>query len=197
MALKNVQEAVLNTARREASLVVQKAQKAAEDRKQQALQSAQLEMDQEFARQTRQIQEELSQKLLKQQAEVRRQVLEKQNVTLERVFGLVRDQLLQWPAARQADVMARLLASAAENAAGSLRIHPGDLPVFEAALAKVNHERPEPLTLDMEHPLDLPGGFVFVAADYEVDCTLDSLLQALRHDCAPRAAAKLFSSGGA
>jgi len=197
VALNNVQEAVLNTARREASLIVQRAQKAAEEHKQQALQAARAEVDHAFARQSRLIQEELSQKLLQRQSQGRREVLEKQNATLVRVFAFVRDQYLQWPKEQKQRAAVQLLQRAAEEQPGQIRVHPSEQDVYEAALAEINAERPGHLTLDTEHPLDAPGGFIYVCPDYEVDCTLETVLQGLQREWAPRVAAKLFAGGGA
>jgi len=48
------------------------------------------------------------------------------------------------------------------------------------------------ITLDRNDWLPKRGGFIFVSADFEVDQTLDTMLQDIEHDMLPAIASELF-----
>lgn len=200
VSLEKVQSAVREAAQREASLVLQKARKATELRVAQAAETARAEAELEFERQTRQLQEELAQQLLQAQSEARKVVLAKQNDCLNRVFARARQRFLEWPTEIAGPVLLRLLQSAAGNACGAVCVHPADHRLIDHVLEQFNQGRAEDARVALAaQPLAKRGGFVFAAGAYEVDYTLDTLLETLRREAGPKVAADMFreDAGGA
>lgn len=187
----------MNAARREAALIVQKAEQAAQTEREHALQVARTEAEQDYERQVRGMRDQFAQALLQEQAGARRKILERQNEVLSAVFDRLRQRFLQLPPPRYAAIMSRLLQEAAAGRGGLLRIHPQDRPLFDDVLGQLAGEARLQVAVDTEQPLEQPGGFIFIGELYEVDYTLDTLMDVLRREWSPRVAAKLFGPGEA
>jgi vacuolar-type H+-ATPase subunit E/Vma4 len=80
--------------------------------------------------------------------------------------------------------------------AATVRMHPEDQAMFAGIVRELNGTRTaaQEIVIDNERPLETRGGFILEGSDYDVDQTLDTLFQDLRHDLAAEIAADLFQN---
>ena len=194
MALDKIQAAVTASARTEADRIVKAAEQAARDRVTRETDVARRQEERRYQAGGRAIEEAASRKVTHARGEASKQVLERRNALLDALFDGAKRQLLAMSGDAYADEMRTRLACAAGGDGGLLRVHRDDRPAMAAMLASFNADRPGAarVTLDEGGALHERGGFVFVAKSYEVDQTIDTLVQELRHEWAPRLAADLF-----
>ncbi len=192
--IDKIRDAVLATAETEASRILQAAQKHAEEIVRTGKEAAQQEADQIYRQRTRAIEEEFARKLIQLRGAANKEILDKKNARLGEVFSLARKKILDWPEQQYQDVMMRMLAEASGDSPGRVRVHPSDQRLFETIIKTLNVNRKPENQLSMDTSSSLPekGGFVFVAADYEVDVRIATVLDDLERELTPELAAKLF-----
>lgn len=195
MALEQISQAVLETARTEADHLLKAAQKAASEKLDHARRAAEQEADRRYQAATRTIEENLARKLIQEQGVANKELLARKNAILQRIFAQAREEILDLPSGEYTAVMEKLLRRAAEGRGGVLRVHPSEYTVFEALLASFNAARPEVqhVRLDETQPLAERGGFIFISTEFQVDQTLATLLNDIEYKLAPHIAAGLFS----
>ena len=194
MALDDIRNAVLDSARKEADRIVAAARKAADERLRRRMEEARQEAERRYQSEARAIDEEFARALVQFNGAAGKRLLEKRNERLREVFAAARRQVLEWPRDEYARVMRSLVERASDGAGGRLRIHPDDRDVFASAIDDINRGRADAdrVQLADADPLTARGGFVFVTPDYEVDQTLDTLLADLERELGPQTAAELF-----
>jgi len=194
MGLENISGAVLDSARVEADHILKVARKAAEDKLKAARKAAEQDAERQYQAAVRAIEEEFSRKLIQVKGGANKELLSSKNQCLRKIFDVAREQILSLPPEKYAGVMHTLLARAAAEYGGRLRIHPKDNDVFAAALAELNQERPPEARIEIDEadPLPEQGGFVFVSEGFHVDQTLRTLLTDIEHELAPQIAAEVF-----
>jgi len=193
MGLEKIRHAVLSEAKAGATHIIDSAKKKNGD----FLKSQKEAADQEFERlwkfRTQAIEDEYSRKLIQLQGAAGKQILDKRNILLKSLFERAKHEILDWPRAQYAKVMRRLVENAAGKLEGKIRVHPDEKDLFEKILSELNEGRGDAkITLDRNHWLPKRGGFIFVSADFEVDQTLDTMLQDIEHDMLPAIASELF-----
>lgn len=195
MALDNISESVLQQARKEADHIGRAAQKNRQEKIRAARAKIEQEAERRYQAAIRQVQEEFSRKLIQRKGAWNKELLEKKNAQLQRIFEAAKTQILKAPPAQYAEVMRGLMEKASAGQGGTLRIHPGDAPYFDEILTQLNTKRPPEtqITIENNRPLPQRGGFVFVSGGFEVDQTLDTLLEDIERELAPRIAAQLFA----
>lgn len=195
MALDQIKQAVLDTARTEADLVIKAAHKAVDEKLSAARRGAEQESERRYQAATRAVEEELGRKLIQLQGAANKDLLVRKNALLKQVFTQARERILALPSAEYTAVMQRLLEAAAEGRGGQLRVHPSEKAAFEALTSAFNQGRDDALrvTVDDARPLAERGGFVFVSEAFEVDQTLGTLLTDIEYELAPQIAADLFA----
>jgi vacuolar-type H+-ATPase subunit E/Vma4 len=188
MGLEKIRHAVLSEAKAEATHIIESARKKNSD----FLKSQKEVAEQEFERlrkfRTQAIEDEYSRKLIQLQGAASKQILDKRNILLRSLFERVRHEILSWPPEQYGKVMGRLIENAAGKLEGKIRVHPDEKDLFEKILSEVNAK----ITVDQTAPLPERGGFIFVSASFEVDQTLDTMLQDIEHDMLPAIASELF-----
>lgn len=194
MGLEKIRHAVLSEAKAGATHIIDSAKKKNGD----FLKSQKEVADQEFERlwkfRTQAIEDEYSRKLIQLQGAAGKQILDKRNILLKSLFERAKHEILDWPPAQYAKVMRRLVENAAGKLEGKIRVHPDEKDLFEKILSELNEGRGDAkITLDRNDWLPKRGGFIFVSADFEVDQTLDTMLQDIEHDMLPAIASELFS----
>lgn len=194
MGLDEIRFAVSATAQAEAERVVHAADKHAAERLDAGKARIAQEAEHRYQMEVRVIEEDFARKMLHFSGVASKQLLDKRNECLNGIFTEARREILSRPAEEYGRIMQRLIERAAENAGGKIRVHREEWGVFAPVLEKVNRGRsPETkLALDEASPLTERGGFIFVAADFEVDQTLGTVLDAIRHEMVPEIAAELF-----
>jgi vacuolar-type H+-ATPase subunit E/Vma4 len=193
MGLEKIRHAVLSEAKAGATHIIDSAKKKNGD----FLKSQKEVADQEFERlwkfRTQAIEDEYSRKLIQLQGAAGKQILDKRNILLKSLFERAKNEILDWPPAQYAKVMRRLVENAAGKLEGKIRVHPDEKDLFEKILSELNEGRGDAkITLDRNDWLPKRGGFIFVSADFEVDQTLDTMLQDIEHDMLPAIASELF-----
>ncbi len=193
MGLEKIRHAVLSEAKAGATHIIDSAKKKNGD----FLKSQKEVADQEFERlwkiRTQAIEDEYSRKLIQLQGAAGKQILDKRNILLKSLFERAKHEILGWPPAQYAKVMRRLVENAAGKLEGKIRVHPDEKDLFEKILSELNEGRGDAkITLDRNDWLPKRGGFIFVSADFEVDQTLDTMLQDIEHDMLPAIASELF-----
>ncbi len=197
MGLDNIEQAVLSTAHAQAEHIVQAAQKAADDRIAAFREAETQAAERRYQTAARNVEEELGRVLIQHRGAKNKALLEKRNARLREVFSRARQRLLEGSLDDYATLMRALLTKCGGKTAAKVRVHPDDERTFFALLAEVNKTRPSEaaLELDAAHPLPTRGGFVLVSAGYEVDQTLDTLMDDVERAIAPEIAARLFGTG--
>jgi vacuolar-type H+-ATPase subunit E/Vma4 len=195
MALDQITEAVLETARAEADLIVKSARKNAGERLAAARRAAEQDAERHYNSLVRGLQEDLARRMIQMQGAAGKELLERKNTLLQKIFSQARDRILSMPAAEYGAVMRKLLEKTASDCGGNLRVHPGDRALFEELLAGFNSGRVEALHVGImdEQPLPERGGFIFVSDLFQVDQTLGVLLANIEYALAPVISAELFS----
>lgn len=193
MGLEKIRHAVLSEAKAGATHIIDSAKKKSGD----FLKSQKEVADQEFERlrksRTQAIEDEYGRKLIQLQGAAGKQILDKRNILLKSLFERARHEILAWPPAQYGKVMGRLIENAAGKLEGKIRVHPEEKDLFEKILSELNEGRGEAkIAVDQTAPLPERGGFIFVSATFEVDQTLDTMLQDIEHDMLPDIASELF-----
>ncbi len=195
MALDQITQAVLEAARTEADLILKTAKKAADENLASTKKTAELEADRRYQAMTRAAEEELSRKLIQLQGAANKEVLKRKNAVLRQVFDEARKRILALPVEEYAAILRKLLKKTVTDRGGKLRVHPAERDLFERLIADFNQDRPEALrvSMDGEHALPERGGFIFVSDVFQVDQTLETLLENIEYELAPLVSAELFS----
>ena len=193
MGLEKIRHAVLSEAKAEATHIIESAKKKNAD----FLKSQKEAGEQEFERlrkfRTQAIEDEYSRKLIQLQGAASKQILDKRNILLKSLFERAKHEILSWPPAQYGKVMGRLIENAVGKLEGKIRVHPDEKGLFEKVLHGLNKGRGDAkITVDQTAPLPERGGFIFVSASFEVDQTLDTMLQDIEHDMLPAIASELF-----
>jgi len=194
MGLEKIRHAVLSEARAEATHIIESAKKKNAD----FLKSQKAAAEQEFERvwklRKQTIEDEYSRKLIQAQGAASKQVLDKRNVLLNSLFERAAQEILAWDRDRYSKIMRRFIEKVSGSYGGRIRVHPKEKDLFEKVLSQVKEVREDAkITLDRSDWLPKPGGFIFVSTDFEVDRTLDTMLNEIEHDLLPAIAADLFS----
>jgi vacuolar-type H+-ATPase subunit E/Vma4 len=194
MGLEKIRHAVLSEARAEATHIIESAKKKNAD----FLKSQKAAAEQEFERvwklRKQTIEDEYSRKLIQAQGAASKQVLDKRNVLLKSLFERAAQEILAWDRDRYTKIMRRFIEKVSGSYGGRIRVHPKEKDLFEKVLSQVKEVREDAkITLDRSDWLPKPGGFIFVSTDFEVDRTLDTMLNEIEHDLLPAIAADLFS----
>jgi len=193
MGLEKIRHAVLSEAKAEATHIIESARKKNSDFLTSQKKAAEQEFDRLRKFRTQAIEDEYSRKLIQLQGAAGKQILDKRNILLKSLFERAKHEILDWPPAQYAKVMRRLVENAAGKLEGKIRVHPDEKDLFEKILSELNEGRGDAkITLDRNDWLPKRGGFIFVSADFEVDQTLDTMLQDIEHDMLPAIASELF-----
>ena len=193
MGLEKIRQSVLAEARAEAARLIDDAKK-----KNAIFLKSQKEVsEQEFDRLCRlmmqAIEEEYNRKLIQLKGTASKQILDKRNIFLKSLFQKAKHEILAWPPEQYAKVMGRLIENAAGKLEGKIQVHPDEKDLFEKILSELNKSRGDAkIAIDPAAPLRERGGFIFVSASFEVDQTLDTMLQDIEHDMLPAIASELF-----
>lgn len=195
MALEQISQAVRETAQKEADHILKAAEMAAAEQEEAARRAAEAEGERRYQQAVRAIEEDFARKLIQFSGVANKELLARKNACLRQIFDAAHERILQMPQDEYAATMQQLLRRAAGNQGGRVRVHPDETARFEAMLREYNAGRPDEqaLTIDTANPLSEPGGFIYVAEEFQVDQTLRTLLGDLEREHAPRIAAKVFS----
>ncbi len=194
MTFTNIETSVLETARHESEKIVKAAEQAARDRTTHEVDAYRREAEQQQQQAIRAAEEGAARRLLQAKGVHAKQVLEHRNALLARVFEEARKRILELPAEKYASVMTRRLTRTTGSDGGRIRVHPREKAVFESILLSWNASRPKEsrVTIDEDNPLQERGGFIFVGTAYEVDQTLDAILNDMEYALAPEIGAEMF-----
>lgn len=196
MALEQISQAVLDTARTEADHVIRAAQKTAETKVDEARRAAEQEGERRYQTAVRAMEEDFARQLIQAKGAAGKELLAKKNARIRQVFDEARQAILNMPPAEYAQILRGLLERSAGQRAGRVRVHAQDRGVFVEILAAFNQGRNADarVELDEANPLAERGGFIFVGGSFQVDQTIGTLLVDLERDMAPEIAADLFGA---
>ena len=194
MGLEKIRHAVLSEAEAEATHIIESSKKKNADFLKSQKEAAEQEFERLWKFRKQAIEDEYSRKLIQAQGAASKQVLDKRNVLLKSLFERAAQEILAWDRDRYAKIMGRLVAKVSGGYEGRIRVHREEKDLFEKVLLQVKEVRGDAkIILDRSDWLPKPGGFIFVSADFEVDQTLDTMLNEIEHDLLPAIAADLFS----
>ncbi|MCX7966497.1 MAG: V-type proton ATPase subunit E [Syntrophorhabdaceae bacterium] len=194
MGIDKIREAVLSDAKKEAKNIIDIAIKNSNV----LFEKKRNEIDEEYERlynmRIQEISDEFSRKLIQFKGATNKKVLEKRNILIDKIIKRAREKVLDMPQDRYMDLMARLIEKIAFNTAGIIQVHRDEKVIFERIIERLNKERDEnnKLTLDDKNFLTDKGGFIFIAEDYEVNQTLELLLNDIKKEMLPVIAKELF-----
>jgi vacuolar-type H+-ATPase subunit E/Vma4 len=196
MALEQISQAVLDTARTEADHIIRAAEKAAAAKVDEARRAAEQEGERRYQAAVRAIEEDFARKLIQAKGAAGKELLAKKNGCVRRVFDEACEAILSLPRAEYAQVARGLLERSAGSCGGRLRFHPQDRDLFAEILAAFNKTRTADTRVepDDSNPLAERGGFIFVGGSFQVDQTIGTLLADLERDMAPEIASELFGA---
>ncbi|MFA7692234.1 MAG: hypothetical protein GX117_08325 [Candidatus Hydrogenedentes bacterium] len=195
MAIEQVIQAVQAAAQTEAESILAAAQKAADEKLASQRRVAEQDAERRYQVLTRSIEEEFARKLIQEQGEANKTLLTRKNAILRSIFSNAREQIVALPAQEYASIFMKLLKETVGEQGGSLVIHPDEQPVFESLAAEFNVGRAEDcqVRIHTERHLEARGGFIFVTESFQVDQSLDTLLEGIEYELAPEISAALFS----
>jgi len=193
--LEKIQNEVLAAARKEAEHIVKAAEQAARDRVAREVDATRREEDHRYQVSARAVEEDASRAVTQAKGEAAKQVLTRRNAVLDAVFAEAKKQILALPPDKYSAQLRKRLAAAAGNTGGAVRVHPDDRIAMSSVLAAFNTGRAENARVVLDESVALPerGGFLFITPSYEVDQTLDTLVQELQQELAPQLAADIFA----
>lgn len=195
MGIEEIREAVLSNARKEASRIVEKAQKRTDSLLAVKKEEIAREIERSYQARTAAIDDEFSRKLIQFKGIANKQILEKRNLLLRSLFQKAMEEILNLPDDEYGVLMRRLVERSSGGSGGKLRVHKGEQQRFARVLSDVNKARdPQAkIVLDETGLLHQPGGFVFIGEDYEVDQTLGTILKDIEVEIMPVIARELFA----
>ncbi len=195
MSLDKIQSAVIASAQKEAEHIVKAAEQAARDRVAREVDAIRREEDHRYQVNARAVEEDASRAVTQAKGEAAKQVLTRRNAVLDAVFAEAKKQILALPPDKYTAQLRKRLVAAAGITGGAVRVHPDDRIAMSSVLAAFNTGRAENARVVLDESVALPerGGFLFLAPSYEVDQTLDTLVQELQHELAPQLAADIFA----
>ncbi|HOJ43393.1 MAG TPA: V-type ATP synthase subunit E family protein [Syntrophorhabdaceae bacterium] len=194
MGIEKIREAVLSDAKKEAKAIVELAKKnsiALFERKKQ-------EIDDKYERihktRIQEISDEFARKLIQFKGITNKKILEKRNALIDKIIQRAYEKVLSLPQERYMDLMARLIEKVASNTSGVILVHKEERDLFAKLIDRLNKDRDETarLVLDDKNSLPRKGGFIFIAKDYEINQTLDLLLEDMKKEMLPVIAKELF-----
>ncbi len=195
MAKEESIRSVLDTARREAERIVEKARLSAQSRLKAAEEAIAAETERRVQAACRAIDEECARQLGKVRGTQSKELLEARNRRLKDVIAAARKLALS-DAARYEALMARLLEeAAAPGTAGRVLTHAEDRALFKKLVDALNAKRGANAKLALDDAaLPARGGFILRTEAYDVDRTLDTLLADRERVMAPELAKALFTT---
>jgi len=193
MGLEKIRQAVLAEAKTEATRILDSAKKTAAGLFASQKSAAEQEQDRLGKLRMQAIEDEANRKLIQFKGSAGKQILDRRNALLKSLFKRARREILAWPPERYGKVMEQVIEKTTGGYEGKLRVHAEDRDIFQKILSRLNERRGgATITLDTGF-LPERGGFIFTSADFEVDQTLETMLQEIEHDLLPAIAAELFS----
>lgn len=195
MALDRITQAVQEAARTEADLITKSAKKAAKENLAAARKAAEQDAERRYQALTRATEEELARKLTQLQGAANKELLNRKNAVLQQIFEQAREHILSLPQEEYRAILTTLLEKTVVERGGNLRVHASEKELFEQLVSAFNqgHSDDMHIGIDEEHPLPERGGFIFVSDVFQVDQTLDTLLEGIKYELAPVISAELFS----
>ncbi|HOD76538.1 MAG TPA: V-type ATP synthase subunit E family protein, partial [Syntrophorhabdaceae bacterium] len=137
------------------------------------------------------IEEEYSRKLAHFQGNAGKEYLEARNAFLRAIFDRARQTVLSWPADEYGRVMKGFLEKITQGRKGRIRIHPDDREVFSKLLAGITAGGGEGDVEIDDGSLPERGGFIFISDEFEVDATIETVLQDIERSLLPEIAEDL------
>jgi V/A-type H+-transporting ATPase subunit E len=193
MPLDRIREAILSEARREAESIESEARARHDER----MKAAAAELDDEFNRRLQAAKEHARQECERKVSQSRSQhnlaLLKLRNAALDDVFRAAAEQLVKMPDdSYRAFVLARLK-NAPEDVGGELLCAVRDEARLRPVVEELNRTRREDARLKLVAG-DRPalGGVILRTGKFELDLSLDSLVERLRQELAPAVAGMLF-----
>lgn len=195
VSLEKIQTEVLAAAQKEAEHIVKAAEQASRERVAREVDAIRREEDHRYEVNARAVEESVSRAVTQAKGEAAKQVLARRNAVLDAVFAEAKQQILALPPDKYVAQLRKRLDAAAGNQGGAVRVHPDDRIAMSSVLTSFNMGRTENerVVLDEGGTLPARGGFLFIAATYEVDQTLETLVQELQHELAPKLAQEIFA----
>lgn len=196
MGIDKIREAVLSDAKKEAKNIIELAIKNSNA----LLEKKKNEIDEEFERiyktQIQEISDEFTRKLIQFKGATNKKILEKRNILIDKIIKRAKEKVLNLPKEKYMELMAQLIKKTSFNTAGMIQVHKDEKELFSELVERLNKERDQSirLTLDETCFLSDRGGFVFVTKDYEVNQTLDILLNDIKKEILPIIAKELFKN---
>jgi len=196
VALDTIHQSVIASATTEAGRIVETAELHASERVAREVEAIRRAEEHRYQLAVRALEDAAARKISRVKGEASKRLLARRNALLDAIFAEARKNILAMPRDAYAAEMRKRLETASGGAGGVIRIHPDEKNVMESMLALFNAQRPGDarVSLDPAAPLPKPGGFVFVAETFEVDQTLETIVDALKHELAPQLAAELFEN---
>ncbi len=195
MSLDRVKTTVLDEARARAAKQLQEAGREAEqiladgrahDERSagDALRDARLRLERETIRELERIQHDN-----------RLQILSAKNKGIDEVFRRVDDKLKAMPDGEYLALIGEWLGGLPADAGGVLRVNPKDVAKFSAGLETLNQKRSgKGRFTEVAADPKVANGAVVDGPDYNIDCTIDRRLNALRETSAGDLARVLFGA---
>lgn len=192
MSLDKIKEAVLKASRTEAEHINAAAAKQAKEKLEVQKENLRREFEYQFQARSRLIEEEYARKLAHFQGNAGKEYLEARNASLRAIFDRARQTVLSWPADEYGRVMKSFLEKITQGRKGRIRIHPDDREVFSKLLTGITAGGGEATAVKIDDgSLSERGGFIFISDDFEVDATIETILQDIERSLLPEIAEDL------
>lgn len=192
MTLERITKSILDDAEREATRILQAAQKAAKHK----IDSARKELKKSLTESLKAVEVKFEQKkaleLSNLSAGHRQQLLGIKNDTIDDVFKRAMERVASLPDDKYLSIIERWLQ--AINSAGQISISSRDSNrINQKFISRINRTRKESLRFSLSNDLaDISGGFILKTEIFEIDYSFDTIISSLRERLGPKIAQDLF-----
>lgn len=194
MSLEKIRETILRKAEKESQEIIKKAETECEDR----IQAAKTTIKDNIGRRLKEIEEEYRKeeniRIISLNKKQRLRLLEIKNSMIDNIFVQASDRVINRPDKEYLAMMERWFLKIDNDLPGEIFLNARDLNrIDQGFMDMINSSRKGGAKICLnKNPADIKGGFIFKTKGFEIDQTLDTIIDYLRKELAPVIAKELF-----
>jgi vacuolar-type H+-ATPase subunit E/Vma4 len=187
MSLKRIKETILSDAKKEAEGIIEDAKERFQEKIIREKSKIEEGLREKYTRLGKKLEEEKNRELIQRRTNYKMELLNIKNNIIEEVFEKAADKFIM--SEDYVRTMERWLKNI--DSPGHILVNTRDSRWFNSEFISKTSNK-DNLVVDKKN-IDIKGGFILKTARFEIDHTLDSILDNLRTELTPLIAKKLFS----
>lgn len=194
MSLDRIKNSIIGKARKEAGAIIEEA----EENLRRKVESARATLKNDFEQRLKigeaALEEEKNREIVSLRAGYRMQLLTTKNQILDRIFDQAIHRIMTSPDETYLALLEKWIPKIDPNLPGQLLVNKSDLNrIGQEVMERINRLRKKEGQIILSpDPVDIKGGFILKTEKFDVDYTLDTLIENLRGELAPIIAKELF-----